>query len=118
MPFAENHLPPYTATDVLVTVEKNKSITSSGLGDLDAYTPMSPTRLSFNVRMSTFISIRGGIGLEKQRSIKKDYAVLYKALSMTSRAHTNEVILICRLRRQMHPSKHLHLPQQGNLRVF
>ena len=60
----------------------------------------------------------GGIGLEKQRSIKKDYAVLYKALSMTSRAHTNEVILICRLRRQMHPSKHLHLPQQGNLRVF
>ena len=37
---------------------------------------------------------------------------------MTSFVYTNEVIWIRRLRRQVHPSSHLHLPQQGILRVF
>ena len=89
-----NHLLPYTATDVRVTVKKKKKT-------VQGYEALMPTRRCLpHGSPFTYVCQRShpyegiGIGLEKQRIIKKDYAVSYKALSITSSVYTNEVILI------------------------
>ena len=92
---AENQLPPYTATDVHVTVKKNKKLPVQGYEALMPTRRCLPHGSPFTYVCQRSHSYEGiGIGLAKQRIIKKDYAFSYKALSMTSPVHTNEVIWI------------------------